>query len=102
MGGHKEMVNSLSIHPSGRLALSVSRDKTLYMWNLVEGRPAYRSRLTEAADVVLWSPDGLWYAIAFPIKLFFLYTFAKKAHITVPPCVAWQLRHPISLGGAHV
>uniref|UniRef100_A0A8C2KZX0 PAK1 interacting protein 1 n=1 Tax=Cyprinus carpio TaxID=7962 RepID=A0A8C2KZX0_CYPCA len=43
-------VTSLSVHPSGKLALSVGTDKTL-TWNLIEGRSAFIKNL------VLWSPD---------------------------------------------
>jgi WD40 repeat protein len=34
--GHKGAVEALSIHPSGKLALSVGRDCTLHVWNLVK------------------------------------------------------------------
>jgi len=34
-------VSFLAVHPSGKLALSVGKDKTLRTWNLVKGRPAY-------------------------------------------------------------
>uniref|UniRef100_A0A8C2KWR7 PAK1 interacting protein 1 n=1 Tax=Cyprinus carpio TaxID=7962 RepID=A0A8C2KWR7_CYPCA len=44
-------VTSLSVHPSGKLALSVGTDKTLQTWNLIEGRSAFIKNL------VLWSPD---------------------------------------------
>jgi len=36
LGGHKDSVTCLSIHPSGRMALSGSKDRTLRLWNLVE------------------------------------------------------------------
>jgi protein MAK11 len=36
--GHKGRVNALAVHPSGKLALSVSRDRTLRMWDLMRGR----------------------------------------------------------------
>jgi WD40 repeat protein len=35
--GHKEPITSVSIHPSGKLALSVSKDNTMKLWNLVQG-----------------------------------------------------------------
>jgi hypothetical protein len=35
MKGHKGMVNALSVHPSGRLALSVAHDRQLRMWDLL-------------------------------------------------------------------
>jgi protein MAK11 len=36
--GHKGKVNQLAVHPSGRLALSVSDDKTMRTWNLLTGK----------------------------------------------------------------
>ncbi|XP_026681116.1 p21-activated protein kinase-interacting protein 1-like [Diaphorina citri] len=39
-------VNHISIHPSGKLALSVGKDKTLRTWNLVKGRSAYITNLS--------------------------------------------------------
>lgn len=49
MGGHKGAVNALAAHPSGRLALSVGRDKTLRMWDLTEGRMSFIVKLKREA-----------------------------------------------------
>lgn len=38
--GHKGSVNDLSIHPSGRVAISISSDRTLRLWNLMTARKA--------------------------------------------------------------
>ncbi|XP_029179675.2 p21-activated protein kinase-interacting protein 1-like isoform X2 [Acropora millepora] len=62
--GHRAHVNYVSVHPSGRLALSVSKDKTLRTWNLVTGRSAYVTNIKEAALIVKWSPLGDSYAVA--------------------------------------
>jgi len=62
--GHRGHVNSVSVHPSGRLALSVSKDKTLRTWNLVTGKSAYVTNIKEAALIVKWSPTGDSYAVA--------------------------------------
>ena len=35
--GHKLAITDVAIHPSGKLALSVSKDNTLRLWNLVHG-----------------------------------------------------------------
>lgn len=37
MEGHEGPVNCICAHPSGKLALSCGKDKTLRMWNLVQG-----------------------------------------------------------------
>ncbi|CAM9328553.1 unnamed protein product [Ectocarpus sp. 12 AP-2014] len=63
LGGHKAAVTSLSIHPSGRMALSVSRDRTLRLWNLLEGRCAYIKRLQGEGELVKWSPAGDSYLV---------------------------------------
>jgi protein MAK11 len=36
--GHKGRVNSVAVHPSGKVALSVGKDRTLRMWDLMRGK----------------------------------------------------------------
>lgn len=42
---YRKPVNCISIHPTGKLALSVSKDMTLRTWNLIKGRSAYVTNL---------------------------------------------------------
>jgi len=67
LGGHKDAVTCLSIHPSGRMALSGSKDRTLRLWNLVEGRCAFITKpsLPKSVDIecVEWSPSGSRYVV---------------------------------------
>ena len=56
--GHRGRVNDLAIHPSGRLAVSVGRDRTLRTWDLLKGRPAFTSARRTAAQCVLWTECG--------------------------------------------
>jgi len=56
--GHKDVVTDFSVHPSGKLALSVSKDKTLRTWNLITGKCAYTSNIKFIAEFLLWSPAG--------------------------------------------
>ncbi|PIK38380.1 putative p21-activated protein kinase-interacting protein 1-like isoform X1 [Apostichopus japonicus] len=67
--GHREAIHSLAVHPSGKLALTASKDKTLRTWNLVNGRPAYTTHIKEVADEVLWSPDGAIYLVIIGDKI---------------------------------
>ncbi|XP_053570716.1 p21-activated protein kinase-interacting protein 1 [Bombina bombina] len=60
---HKGQVSSLSIHPSGKIALSVGTDRTLRTWNLVEGRSAFIKNIKQNAHIVQWSPNGEKYII---------------------------------------
>ncbi|KAM8838876.1 p21-activated protein kinase-interacting protein 1-like [Synchiropus picturatus] len=60
---HKGHVTSLSVHPSGKLALSVGTDKTLRTWNLITGRSAFIKNIKHSAEMVMWSPEGDKYAV---------------------------------------
>ncbi|XP_038652356.1 p21-activated protein kinase-interacting protein 1-like [Scyliorhinus canicula] len=61
---HKGQVSSLSVHPSGKLALSVGTDKTLRTWNLINGKPAFIKNIKQNAQIVQWSPGGNSYIVA--------------------------------------
>lgn len=60
---HAGHVTSLSVHPSGKLALSVGTDKKLRTWNLIEGRAAFTKNIKQNAQIVQWSPVGNKYAV---------------------------------------
>ncbi|XP_049511016.1 p21-activated protein kinase-interacting protein 1 [Panthera uncia] len=66
---HKGHVTFLSIHPSGKLALSVGTDKTLRTWNLVEGRSAFIKNIKQNAHIVEWSPRGEKYVVVMLNKI---------------------------------
>ena len=83
MKGHKGRVNGLCVHPSGKIAISVGKDKALRLWNLMTGRKASANKLGEgisaALKVVLlirieafdvkWNAAGDHYAILFDRKI---------------------------------
>ncbi|XP_058251689.1 p21-activated protein kinase-interacting protein 1-like isoform X2 [Hemibagrus wyckioides] len=66
---HMGHVTSLSMHPSGKLALSVGTDKKLRTWNLIEGRPAFTKNIKQNAQIVQWSPAGDKYVVVVNDKL---------------------------------
>lgn len=47
-------VHDIAVHPTGRLAVSVSRDKTMKTWNLMTGKRAYttNTKIGKAAQTV--------------------------------------------------
>lgn len=59
--GHKGPVHSFAVHPSGKLALSCGKDKTLRTWNLMTARSAYITNVKQAVDLLAWSPEGSMY-----------------------------------------
>ncbi|CAB4390598.1 unnamed protein product [Rhizophagus irregularis] len=56
-------VNSLAVHPSGKIALSVSNDKTVRLWNLLAGQKASVNKLGREGEIILWNSSGEQYAI---------------------------------------
>lgn len=49
--GHKGRVNSVGIHPSGKVALSVGADKALRMWDLMRGKGSASMKLGKGTRV---------------------------------------------------
>lgn len=95
MSGHRKEITSLSIHPSGRLALSTSRDSTLRIWDLIKGRCSYHHVLDATADVVAFSPSGALYALVVGNKVT-IHRIGQDAglsgelpHPTRVMCMAW-------------
>lgn len=60
---------AITVHPSGKLALSIGRDKSLKTWNLIKGRSGFITNLKGIADSVGWSTDGNYYAVAIANRL---------------------------------
>lgn len=66
--GHKQdsPVTSISVHPSGKIALSTAKDSSLRMWDLSTGKAAPRTKLQDFGELglVCWSPvDGARYGL---------------------------------------
>jgi len=81
MTGSKGAINSISIHPSGKAALSVSKDKRLFLWNLVTGKAAFFHRLKSEGFLVQWSPSGDHYAVVFNDNLTIYDSEGKEIHV---------------------
>ncbi|KAH0836807.1 WD40-repeat-containing domain protein [Lanmaoa asiatica] len=61
--GHKGRVNSVAVHPSGKVALSVGHDKTLRMWDLMRGKGSASTKLGKEGEVVRWSSSGSMFIV---------------------------------------
>ncbi|NWI65535.1 PK1IP protein, partial [Todus mexicanus] len=87
---HKGHVTSLSIHPSGKLALSVGTDKTLRVQKT--RAHAYTNILMSTdAHIVKWSPDGERYVtvIANKVDIYKLDTASITGTITTERRISW-------------
>lgn len=69
MKGHNGPINDLSIHPSGKIAITVGKDKTLRLWNLMTAKKASILRLSAEAYQATWLPNGEHYVVGFDRKL---------------------------------
>lgn len=62
--GHTDRVTDVAIHPLGRVAISVSADHTVRLWNLLTAKKAAvlkikgRDHLGQYGDFVRWSASG--------------------------------------------
>ncbi|KAG9104231.1 hypothetical protein FRC06_004215 [Ceratobasidium sp. 370] len=70
--GHKGKVNDVAMHPSGKLALSVGKDRTLRMWDMMRGKGAASTKLGKGkpstsfqskGELVRWSVGGKTFVV---------------------------------------
>lgn len=84
--GHTKRINDLAIHPTGRVAISVSDDLTIRLWNLMTAKKAAvlkirgRDHLGQSGDFVRWSPDGKHFVVGMLNQLL-VYTLTPTARI---------------------
>lgn len=62
--GHQKELIFLSVHPSNKILLSISKDNTMRTWNLIKGRVAFVTNIKYNAHIVKWSNDGNLFVIA--------------------------------------
>ncbi|KAI1308979.1 p21-activated protein kinase-interacting protein 1-like [Halotydeus destructor] len=67
--GHKKGITGVSVHPSGKILISIASDKTMRTWNLIKGRAAFVTNLSGHGHLVRWAPDAERFAIAIESKL---------------------------------
>eukprot|EP00761_Pharyngomonas_kirbyi_P000796 gb/GECH01000797.1/.p1 GENE.gb/GECH01000797.1/~~gb/GECH01000797.1/.p1 ORF type:complete len:477 (+),score=133.15 gb/GECH01000797.1/:1-1431(+) len=62
---HQGVVECVSVHPSGRIMLSVGTDQMLLLWNMLDGKVMWRKKYPRFQDLthVAWSPEGDSYGV---------------------------------------
>ena len=62
---HKNPIQDMQIHPSGKLAVAIDDAKNLTLWNLITGKLAYSSKIPALGkiDRIVWSGTGRYYAL---------------------------------------
>ena len=83
--GHTGRINSVSAHPSGRVALSVGADRMIRMWDLMRGMGSASVKIGTEADRVLWDTLGTRFAVLTGRKIIVYATnMSKVAQIEHP------------------
>lgn len=84
--GHQGKINDLDIHPSGRVAISVSSDKTIRLWNLMTAKKAGvlkmkgKDHLGQLGEFVRWTRSGKNFVVAL-LNQIFIYELDNEAHL---------------------
>ncbi|GMG39635.1 unnamed protein product [Ambrosiozyma monospora] len=86
--GHTGAINDLAIHPTGRVAISVSDDKTIKLWNLMTAKKASTLKLKgfntlgQAAFLVRFTPVlGDYFVVGLLTRLMVYNTRDAKVHL---------------------
>ncbi|KZT59469.1 WD40 repeat-like protein [Calocera cornea HHB12733] len=80
--GHTGRVNCVAVHPSGKVALSVGKDRTLRMWDLIRGKGVASVKLGKEGELVRWNAEGTMFAVG-ATKEVDLYTTDMKLLSTI-------------------
>ncbi|KAF9293109.1 p21-activated protein kinase-interacting protein 1-like protein [Linnemannia elongata] len=91
MKGHQASVHSIAIHPSGKIALSVSVDHSVRLWNLLLGKQASMTRLQGEGLKVAWNPSGTGYSIMFDQEVGIYDMATAKCIRTIKPAKKTRL-----------
>ncbi|KAJ3365801.1 p21-activated protein kinase-interacting protein 1-like protein [Allomyces javanicus] len=77
--GHKAAITGIAIHPTGKLALTVSSDRVVICWNLLRGMKATKSKLPESPFGIQFNPSGTHYAVLYNNALIVYDTLSTAA-----------------------
>lgn len=60
---HKKPINCLAVHPSGKIAMSLGKDGSLKLWNLMTAKQASALQLPNEGIRLVFSQGGTYFAI---------------------------------------
>uniref|UniRef100_A0A182T0A6 Uncharacterized protein n=1 Tax=Anopheles maculatus TaxID=74869 RepID=A0A182T0A6_9DIPT len=106
---HKSAVQCISIHPQGKMALTLGSDMTLKTWDLITGRALFTTALSKNSKYgrvlsdVQWSPDGEHFAllgnrVADIISIETTRSVRTLEFDTKPTAMCWLSKEEIAVG----
>lgn len=66
---HRGGVHALSVHRSGRVAMSAGADSHVAMWDMIKGRVAHKTKLRQKPELLAFTPSGNAYATVSQARL---------------------------------
>jgi protein MAK11 len=66
---HRGGVHALSVHRSGRVAMSAGADSHVAMWDMIKGRVAHKTKLRLKPELLAFTPSGNAYATVSQARL---------------------------------
>ena len=66
---HRGGVHALSVHRSGRVAMSAGADSHIAMWDMTKGRVAHKTKLQRKPELLAFTPSGNAYATVSQARL---------------------------------
>ncbi|KAL7753788.1 Protein mak11 [Sorochytrium milnesiophthora] len=97
--GHKTAVHAIAIHPSGKLALSVSSDRVLFCWNLLRGIRATKDKLRDSPVSIAFDATGDHYFVHYNQAVDVYHTATTRIHTRL---TARSKLHSVVFHGQHL
>ncbi|KAM6497263.1 WD40-repeat-containing domain protein [Amanita muscaria] len=97
--GHKARVNSVAVHPSGKVALSVGKDRTLRMWDLLRGKGCASTKLGKEGELVRWSTEGSMFVVQAGSTMDIYDTAMKPLHSITHPSRLHDVKFSLRVSG---
>jgi len=66
---HRGGVHALSIHKSGKVAMTAGADSHVAMWDMTKGRIAHKTKLRQKPELLAFTPSGSSYAAVTQARL---------------------------------
>lgn len=86
-------INSVAVHPQGRVALTVSKDRCLRLWDLLgkgTAKGSSSTRLGAEADLVKWNIKGDQFAVILDREIR-IFTTVSRLDFQEPHAQGYQL-----------